>query len=62
VLTLREDDTPMRRSELGEAMKRGYSKCPPWTDEIDAAPDRGQGGGNRLETDREYGAGVDHMT
>ena len=43
-VTLRDDDTPMTRSELGEAMKTADILVPTVTDEIDAALIRAGGG------------------
>tara|TARA_R110002049_G_scaffold29972_1_gene101864 strand:+ start:33939 stop:34925 length:987 start_codon:yes stop_codon:yes gene_type:complete len=56
---LREDDTPMTREELGEAMKRADVLVPTITDEIDA-PLITQAG-ERLKLIANYGAGVDHI-
>ena len=58
-VTLRADDTPMTRSELGEAMKTTDILVPTVTDEIDAAL-IGQAG-DRLKLIANYGAGVDHI-
>ena len=58
-VTLRADDTPMTRSELGEAMKTAGILVPTVTDEIDAAL-IGQAG-DRLKLIANYGAGVDHI-
>ena len=58
-VTLRDDDTPMTRSELGEAMKTADILVPTVTDEIDAAL-IGQAG-DRLKLIANYGAGVDHI-
>lgn len=58
-VTLRADDTPMTRSELGEAMKTADILVPTVTDEIDAAL-IGQAG-DRLKLIANYGAGVDHI-
>lgn len=58
-VTLREDDTPMTRTELGEAMKTADILVPTVTDEIDAAL-IGQAG-DRLKLIANYGAGVDHI-
>ena len=58
-VTLREDDTPMTRAELGEAMKAADILVPTVTDEIDAAL-LGQAGG-QLKLIANYGAGVDHI-
>ena len=56
---LREDDTPMTRTELGEAMKTADVLVPTVTDEIDNAL-IGQAG-DRLKLIANYGAGVDHI-
>ncbi len=56
---LRDDDTPMTRAELGEAMKTADVLVPTVTDEIDAAL-IGQAG-ERLKLIASYGAGVDHI-
>ncbi|WP_176248231.1 MULTISPECIES: D-glycerate dehydrogenase [unclassified Sulfitobacter] len=58
-VTLREDDTPMTRAELGEAMKTADILVPTVTDEIDAAL-LGQAG-DQLKLIANYGAGVDHI-
>lgn len=58
-VTLREDDTPMTRAELGEAMKNADILVPTVTDEIDAAM-LGQAG-DQLKLIANYGAGVDHI-
>ncbi len=58
-VTLREDDTPMTRTQLGEAMKGADVLVPTITDEIDAAL-IGQAG-DRLKLIANYGAGVDHI-
>ncbi|WP_289080100.1 D-glycerate dehydrogenase [uncultured Sulfitobacter sp.] len=58
-VTLRADDTPMTRSELGEAMKTADILVPTVTDEIDAAL-IGQAG-DRLKLIANYGAGGDHI-
>ena len=58
-VTLRQDDTPMTRTELGEAMKSADILVPTVTDEIDAAL-IGQAG-DRLKLIANYGAGVDHI-
>ena len=58
-VTLRADDTPMTRSELGEAMKTADILVPTVTDEIDAAL-IGQAG-DRLKLIANYGAGVEHI-
>lgn len=56
---LREDDTPMTRSELVEAIKTADVLVPTVTDEIDAAM-IGQAG-EQLKLIANYGAGVDHI-
>lgn len=56
---LRDDDTPMSRSELAEAMRGADILVPTVTDEIDARL-IGQAGG-RLKLIANYGAGVDHI-
>ncbi|MGC1494706.1 MAG: D-glycerate dehydrogenase [Sulfitobacter sp.] len=56
---LRDDDTPMTRAELGQAMKTADILVPTVTDEIDAAL-IGQAG-ERLKLIANYGAGVDHI-
>jgi glyoxylate reductase len=56
---LREDDTPMTRADLAEAMKAADVLVPTITDEIDAAM-IGQAG-DRLKLIANYGAGVDHI-
>ncbi len=58
-VTLREDDTPMTRAELAEAMKTADVLVPTLTDEIDNAL-IGQAG-DRLKLIANYGAGVDHI-
>tara|TARA_R100001530_G_scaffold43490_2_gene33053 strand:+ start:306 stop:1253 length:948 start_codon:yes stop_codon:yes gene_type:complete len=58
-VTLRNDDTPMTRAELSEAMKTTDILVPTVTDEIDAAL-IGQAG-DRLKLIANYGAGVDHI-
>jgi lactate dehydrogenase-like 2-hydroxyacid dehydrogenase len=58
-VTLRDDDTPMTRSALGEAMKNADILVPTVTDAIDAAL-IGQAG-ERLKLIANYGAGVDHI-
>ncbi|TMM51537.1 2-hydroxyacid dehydrogenase [Sulfitobacter sabulilitoris] len=58
-VTLREDDTPMTRAELAEAMKAADVLVPTLTDEIDNAL-IGQAG-DRLKLIANYGAGVDHI-
>ncbi|MGJ8617857.1 MAG: 2-hydroxyacid dehydrogenase [Sulfitobacter sp.] len=56
---LREDDTPMTRAELGEAMKSADILVPTVTDDIDAALITQAG--ERLKLIANYGAGVDHI-
>ncbi|MFT7439456.1 2-hydroxyacid dehydrogenase [Sulfitobacter sp.] len=58
-VTLREDDTPMTRAELGEAMKTADILVPTVTDEIDAA--LLAQAGDPLKLIANYGAGVDHI-
>ncbi len=56
---LREDDTPMRREEIAEAMRRADVLVPTITDEIDAT--LMAQAGSRLKLIANYGAGVDHI-
>ncbi|TMV14919.1 2-hydroxyacid dehydrogenase [Arenibacterium halophilum] len=56
---LRDDDTPMTREELTEAMKSADVLVPTVTDQIDAALIAQ--GGDRLKLIANYGAGVDHI-
>jgi glyoxylate reductase len=56
---LRDDDTPMSRAELGEAMRNADVLVPTLTDEIDNTL-IGQAG-DRLKLIANYGAGVDHI-
>lgn len=56
---LREDDTPMTRSELAQAVKEADALVPTVTDEIDAA--LLAQAGPRLKLIANYGAGVDHI-
>ena len=56
---LREDDAPMRREEIAEAMRRADVLVPTITDEIDAT--LMAQAGNRLKLIANYGAGVDHI-
>ena len=58
-VTLREDDAPMTRAQLGEAIREADVLVPTVTDEIDAAL-IGQAG-DRLKLIANYGAGVDHI-
>ncbi|WP_424987932.1 2-hydroxyacid dehydrogenase [Microbulbifer sp. S227A] len=56
---LRDDDTPMSRSDLAEAMRDADVLVPTVTDDIDARL-IGQAG-ERLKLIANYGAGVDHI-
>ncbi|MCE5973866.1 D-glycerate dehydrogenase [Sinirhodobacter sp. WL0062] len=56
---LREDDTPMTREELVEAMTRADVLVPTLTDHIDA--NMLARAGERLRLIANYGAGVDHI-
>ncbi|WP_298974049.1 D-glycerate dehydrogenase [uncultured Roseobacter sp.] len=56
---LRDDDTPMSRTDLVSAMKSADVLVPTVTDEIDSAL-IGQAG-DRLKLIANYGAGVDHI-
>ena len=58
-VSLRDDDTPMSREELVEAMKNADVLVPTLTDTIDA-PMITQAG-ERLKLIANYGAGVDHI-
>ncbi|NNE51911.1 MAG: D-glycerate dehydrogenase [Sulfitobacter sp.] len=58
-VTLREDDTPMTKSELVAAMKSSDVLVPTLTDEIDAGMIAQAG--DRLKLIANYGAGVDHI-
>ncbi|MEL6617663.1 MAG: D-glycerate dehydrogenase [Pseudomonadota bacterium] len=58
-VTLRDDDAPMSRSEIVEAMKTADVLVPTITDTVDAAM-IGQAG-DRLKLIANYGAGVDHV-
>jgi glyoxylate reductase len=58
-VTLRDDDTPMTRAELGDAMKAADVLVPTVSDDIDSAL-IGQAG-DRLKLIANYGAGVDHI-
>ena len=58
-VSLRDDDTPMSREELVDAMKNADVLVPTLTDTIDA-PMITQAGG-RLKLIANYGAGVDHI-
>ncbi|WP_375265906.1 2-hydroxyacid dehydrogenase [Planktotalea sp.] len=56
---LRDDDTPMLRAELSEAVKTADILVPTVTDDIDAA--LLAGAGPRLKLIANYGVGVDHI-
>ena len=56
---LREDDTPMTREEIGQAMRRADVLVPTITDDIDAS--LLSSAGDRLKLIANYGAGVDHI-
>ena len=56
---LRDDDTPMSRSELGDAMKGADVLVPTISDDIDSALIAQAG--DRLKLIANYGAGVDHI-
>ncbi len=56
---LRDDDTPMTRAELTEAVKTADILVPTVTDVIDAA--LLAGAGERLKLIANYGVGVDHI-
>ena len=56
---LRDDDTPMTRAELAEALKNADVLVPTVTDEIDAG--LLAQAGPRLKLIANYGAGVDHI-
>ncbi|SDG87780.1 2-hydroxyacid dehydrogenase [Sulfitobacter delicatus] len=58
-VTLREDDRPMTREELGVAMRQADVLVPTITDDIDAALITQAG--ERLKLIANYGAGVDHI-
>ena len=58
-VTLREDDSPMSRSDLAKAMKSADVLVPTVTDEIDSALITQAG--DRLKLIANYGAGVDHI-
>ncbi len=58
-VTLRQDDTPMTRAELGEVIKTADVLVPTVTDTIDAALITQAG--ERLKLIANYGAGVDHI-
>ncbi|MCC5992614.1 MAG: D-glycerate dehydrogenase [Rhodobacteraceae bacterium] len=56
---LREDDTPLSREELGQAIRRADVLVPTITDDIDAS--LLSTAGDRLKLIANYGAGVDHI-
>ncbi|MFU8898410.1 MAG: D-glycerate dehydrogenase, partial [Roseinatronobacter sp.] len=56
---LREDDAPMRREEIAQAMRRADVLVPTLTDDIDAT--LLAQAGDRLKLIANYGAGVDHI-
>ena len=58
-VTLREDDTPMTRAQLAEAMAGADVLVPTITDEIDAA--LLAQAGDRLKLIANFGAGIDHI-
>lgn len=58
-VTLRDDDTPMNRSDLVAAMKSADVLVPTVTDEIDSTLI--SQAGDRLKLIANYGAGVDHI-
>ncbi|WP_300064624.1 D-glycerate dehydrogenase [uncultured Roseobacter sp.] len=58
-VTLRDDDAPMSRTDLAEAMKSADVLVPTVTDEIDSALI--SQAGDRLKLIANYGAGVDHI-
>ena len=58
-VTLRDDDTPMSRSDLAAAMAEADVLIPTITDKIDASLIAQAGG--RLKLIANYGAGVDHI-
>ena len=58
-VTLREDDTPMTRADLADAIKHAEVLVPTVTDDIDAALIAQAG--DRLKLIANYGAGVDHI-
>jgi lactate dehydrogenase-like 2-hydroxyacid dehydrogenase len=57
--TLRDDDTPMTREELSEAMRGADVLVPTLSDRIDAAMITQAG--DKLKLIANYGAGVDHI-
>jgi glyoxylate reductase len=58
-VTLRTDDVPMTRAQLGDAMKTADILVPTVTDDIDAALI--SQAGDHLKLIANYGAGVDHI-
>ncbi|MGP9790313.1 2-hydroxyacid dehydrogenase [Roseinatronobacter sp. NSM] len=58
-VTLRDDDTPMTRDELAQAMRSADVLVPTITDNIDAS--LMAGAGERLKLIANFGAGVDHI-
>ncbi len=56
---LREDDSPMRREDLAEALRRADVLVPTITDEVDTA--LLAQAGDKLKLIANYGAGVDHI-
>ena len=58
-VTLRDDDKPMTRDELAEAMRTADILVPTITDQIDAA--LLAGAGEKLRLIAQYGAGVDNI-
>jgi len=58
-VTLRDDDTPMTRDELTEAVQKADVLVPTVTDKIDAALIARAG--DKLKLIANYGAGVDHI-
>ncbi len=58
-VTLRGDDVPMTRAQLGEAMKEADVLVPTITDTIDAGLI--SGAGDRLKLIANFGAGFDHI-
>ncbi len=58
-VTLRDEDTPLSRDDIAEAMRRADVLVPTITDEIDAS--MMAQAGSRLKLIANYGAGVDHI-
>lgn len=58
-VTLRDEDTPLSRDDIAEAMRRADVLVPTITDEIDAS--MMAQAGTRLKLIANYGAGVDHI-